>query len=158
MIDDIRCKHLVQHSKVFAGNRFGKFSKVNVSVCAGSTPATIAAKAASTMVPIVFYGGTDPVSMGLIASFSRPGGNVTGVTTLNVEIGAKRLELLHELVPTATIIAALVNPTSPALAEPETRDLQAAARMLRSMCCTPAADRKSKRPSRPWFNCAQARW
>src|SRR6516225_2915792 len=84
---------------------------VNVIVCAGSTPATIAAKAASTTVPIVFYGGTDPVSMGLVASLSRPGGNVTGVTTLNVEIGAKRLEVLHELVPTATIIAALINPT-----------------------------------------------
>src|SRR6516162_3543332 len=103
---------------------------VNVIVCAGSTPATIAAKAACTMVPIVFYGGTDPVSMGLIASFSRPGGNVTGVTTLNVEIGAKRLEVLHELVPTATIIALLVNPTNPFVTETETRDLQAAARML----------------------------
>src|SRR6516225_10034825 len=80
---------------------------VNVIVCAGSTPATIAANAASTTVPIVFYGGADPVSMGLVASLSRPGGNVTGVTTLNVEIGAKRLEVLHELVPTATMIAGL---------------------------------------------------
>ena len=77
---------------------------VNVIVIAGSTQASIAAKAASTTVPIVFYGGADPVSMGLVASLSRPGGNVTGVTTLNVEIGAKRLEVLHELVPTATII------------------------------------------------------
>src|SRR6516225_1489525 len=102
---------------------------VNVIVCAGSTPATIAAKAASTTVPIVFYGGTDPVSMGFVASLSRPGGNVTGVTTLNVEILAKRLELLHELVPTATIIAGLVNPTTP-VSETETRDLQAAARTL----------------------------
>jgi putative tryptophan/tyrosine transport system substrate-binding protein len=101
----------------------------NVIVCAGSTPATIAARAASTTVPIVFYGGADPVSMGFVASLSRPGGNVTGVTTLNVEIGAKRLELLHELVPTATIIAGLVNPTNP-VAETETRDLQAAARTL----------------------------
>jgi putative tryptophan/tyrosine transport system substrate-binding protein len=103
---------------------------VNVIVCAGSTPAAIAAKAASTTVPIVFYGGADPVSMGLVASLSRPGGNLTGVTTLNVEIGAKRLEVLHELVPTATIIAGLVNPTSPVIAETETRDLQAAARTL----------------------------
>jgi putative ABC transport system substrate-binding protein len=103
---------------------------VNVIVCAGSTPATIAAKAASTTVPIVFYGGADPVSMGLVASLSRPGGNVTGVTTLNVEIGAKRLEVLHELVPTATMIAGLVNPTNPVIAETETRDLQAAARTL----------------------------
>jgi putative tryptophan/tyrosine transport system substrate-binding protein len=103
---------------------------VNVIVCAGSTPAAIAAKAASTTVPIVFYGGADPVSMGLVASLSRPGGNLTGVTTLNVEIGAKRLEVLHKLVPTATIIAGLVNPTSPVIAETETRDLQAAARTL----------------------------
>ena len=102
---------------------------VNVIVCAGSTPAAIAAQAASTTVPIVFYAGADPVSMGLVASLSRPGGNLTGVTTLNVEIGAKRLEVLHELVPTATIIAGLVNPTTP-VSETETRDLQAAARTL----------------------------
>jgi putative tryptophan/tyrosine transport system substrate-binding protein len=103
---------------------------VNVIVCAGSTPAAIAAKAASTTLPIVFYGGTDPVSMGFVASLSRPGGNLTGVTTLNIEIGAKRLEVLHELVPTATIIAGLVNPTNSLNAETETRDLQAAARTL----------------------------
>jgi putative ABC transport system substrate-binding protein len=103
---------------------------VNVIVCAGSTPATIAAKATSTTVPIVFYGGSDPVSIGLVQSLSRPGGNVTGVTTLNVELAVKRLELLHELVPTATIIAGLVNPTNPVIAETETRDLQAAARTL----------------------------
>jgi putative tryptophan/tyrosine transport system substrate-binding protein len=103
---------------------------VNVIVIPGSTPATIAAKAASTTVPIVFYGGADPVSTGLVASFSRPGGNATGVTTLNVELTAKRLELLHELVPTATIIAGLINPTNPVVAETETRDLQAAARTL----------------------------
>ena len=102
----------------------------NVIVCAGSTPATIAAKAASTTVPIVFYAGADPVSLGLVASLSRPGGNVTGVTTLNVEVGAKRLELLHELVPKATVIAALVKPTSPVVAETETRDLETAARTL----------------------------
>jgi putative ABC transport system substrate-binding protein len=103
---------------------------VNVIVCAGSIPAAIAAKAASTTVPIVFYGGADPVSIGLVASLSRPGGNITGVTALNVEVGAKRLELLHELVPTATVIAGLVNPTNPVNAETETRDLEAAARTL----------------------------
>jgi putative tryptophan/tyrosine transport system substrate-binding protein len=103
---------------------------VNVIVCAGSTPATIAAKTASTTVPIVFYGGSDPVSMGLVASLSRPGGNVTGVTTLNQELAPKRLELLHELVPTAIIVAGLVNPTNPAFAETQTRELQAAARAL----------------------------
>jgi putative ABC transport system substrate-binding protein len=99
---------------------------VNVIVCV-STSATIAAKAASPTVPIVFYAGFDPVSMGLVASLSRPGGNVTGVATLNGELLAKRLELLHELVPTATIVAGLVNPN---LAEAETRDLQVAARAL----------------------------
>jgi putative ABC transport system substrate-binding protein len=103
---------------------------VNVIVCAGSTPAAIAAQAASTTVPIVFYLGTDPVSMGLVASLSRPGGNVTGVTTLNIEVLPKRLEVLRDLVPTATIIAGLVNPTYPVNAETETRDLQAAARTL----------------------------
>src|SRR6516164_3852845 len=103
---------------------------VNVIVCAGSTQASIAAKAASTTVPIVSYVGTEPVSIGLVPSLSRPGSNVTGVFNLNVELAAKRLELLHELVPTATIIAALVNPTNPVVAEPEMRDLQAAARTL----------------------------
>ena len=103
---------------------------VNVIVCAGSTQASITAKAASTTVPIVYYIGADPVSTGLGASLSRPGGNLTGVTTLNIEIGAKRLEVLHELVPTATMIAGLVNPTNPVIAETETRDLQAAARTL----------------------------
>jgi putative tryptophan/tyrosine transport system substrate-binding protein len=68
-----------------------------------SETARIAAKAASTTVPIVYYGGADPVSMGLVSSLSRPGGNLTGVTTLNVEMMAKRLEVLHELVPTAKI-------------------------------------------------------
>ena len=104
---------------------------VNVIVSFGSTPAAIAAKAASTTVPIVWYGGNDPVSMGLVASLSRPGGNLTGVTTLNVEMMAKRLEVLHELVPTAKIIAALINPTNVSVInETETRDLQAAARTL----------------------------
>jgi putative tryptophan/tyrosine transport system substrate-binding protein len=104
--------------------------QVTVIVTAGSTPAALAARAATTTIPIVFYIGADPVEIGLVGSLSRPGGNVTGVTTLNVEVAAKRLELLHELVPTATIIAALVNPTAPVLAETMTRDLQAAARTL----------------------------
>jgi putative ABC transport system substrate-binding protein len=94
------------------------------------TPATLAAKAVTTTIPIVFYTAADPVELGFIANLARPGGNLTGVTILGVELGPKRLELLHELVPTATTIALLVNPTEPALSEPITRDLQTAARAL----------------------------
>jgi ABC-type uncharacterized transport system substrate-binding protein len=104
--------------------------QVTAIVTAGSTPAALAARAATTTIPIVFYLGADPVEVGLVTSLNRPGGNLTGVVTLNVEVAAKRMELLHELVPTATIFAALVNPTAPVLAETATRDLQAAARTL----------------------------
>jgi putative ABC transport system substrate-binding protein len=103
---------------------------VSVIAVPGSTPAALAAKAASTTVPIVFAIASDPVQLGLVASLSRPGGNVTGVVTLNVEIAPKRLELLHELLPTATSFALLVNPANPALAEPVTERVQAAARTL----------------------------
>ena len=94
------------------------------------TPATLAAKAVTTTIPIVFFTAADPVGLGFVANLARPGGNLTGVTMLGVELGLKRLELLHELVPTATTMALLVNPTNPALSEPITRGLQAAARAL----------------------------
>ena len=103
---------------------------LNAIVTPGSTPATLAAKAATKTVPIVFYVGGDPVELGLVASLNRPGGNLTGVTTLTSEVGPKRLQLLYELVPRAAIVALLVNPTNPDLAEPATKDLQAAARTL----------------------------
>jgi putative tryptophan/tyrosine transport system substrate-binding protein len=104
--------------------------QVSVLAVLGSTPAALAAKAASTTVPIVFTIAGDPVQGGLVASLNRPGGNLTGVVTLNVEIAPKRLELLHELFPTATSFALLVNPANPALAEPVSEHVQAAARML----------------------------
>ena len=100
-----------------------------VAVIVANTPGVQAVKAATTTIPIVFTTGGDPMQLGLVASLSRPGGNVTGVTTLNVEVTPKRLELAHELLPTATIIAALVNPTNPNT-EIELRGMQAAARAL----------------------------
>jgi putative ABC transport system substrate-binding protein len=100
-----------------------------VAVIAANGPAVVAAKATTTTIPIVFSVGLDPVELGLVASLNRPGGNVTGVTALFDEVGPKRLELLHELVPRATIIALLLNPTYPS-AEKQSTDLQAAARTL----------------------------
>jgi putative tryptophan/tyrosine transport system substrate-binding protein len=103
---------------------------VTVIAAAGSTPAALAAKAATTTIPIVFLVGVDPVALGLVASLARPGGNLTGVTNLTSEIGPKRLEMLHALIPTATTIALLVNPKSPDLSEPQAQELQVAARRM----------------------------
>src|SRR5262250_312577 len=99
-------------------------------IASTSTPAVLAARTATTTIPIVFFVAVDPVQLGLVTSLSRPGGNLTGVVTLNVEVAAKRLQLLHELVPTATIVALLVNPTSTVLAETTTRELETGARTL----------------------------
>jgi putative tryptophan/tyrosine transport system substrate-binding protein len=98
-------------------------------LAATSTPAALVAKASTKTIPIVFTAGGDPVQLGLVASLRRPDGNLTGVTALNVDIGAKRLELLHELVPTASVIVLLVNPTN-AITEAITTNLQAAAHAL----------------------------
>jgi len=106
-------------------------SQVTVIFTLSSPNAARAAKSATTTIPIVFEIGIDPVASGLVTSLSRPNGNVTGVTSLNVGVGQKRLEVLHELLPTAMVVAALVNPTNDATAETLTRDLQAAARTLR---------------------------
>jgi putative tryptophan/tyrosine transport system substrate-binding protein len=100
--------------------------RVAVIATPGGPYAVLAAKAATTTIPIVFSTGGDPVQSGLVASFNRPGGNVTGVASMNVELGAKRLGLLHELLPGAARFAVLVDPTSPA-AESITTDAQAAA-------------------------------
>jgi putative ABC transport system substrate-binding protein len=102
--------------------------QVNV-IAATGTPTGLPAKAATTTIPIVFVTGSDPIEQGLVTSLNRPGGNLTGATTLAVELGRKRLELLHELVPKATRIGVLVNPAGPNL-EAVTRDLQAAARIV----------------------------
>jgi len=99
-------------------------------VAAGSIAGALAVKAATTTIPIVFEAGVDPVAAGLVSSLSRPGGNVTGVTSLNVEVNPKRLELLHELVPNVKAVALLVNPANPGLTEPLVPQMQAAARTL----------------------------
>jgi ABC-type uncharacterized transport system substrate-binding protein len=101
--------------------------QVAVIVTPGSTPATLAAKAATRTIPIVFLSAVDPVKTGLVASLSRPGGNVTGVSDIGVELAAKRLGLLHELLPGATRFALLVNPDNPGITEAFITEAQMAA-------------------------------
>jgi len=101
--------------------------KVAVIAALGGTPPALAAKAATTTIPIVFVTAGDPVALGLVASLARPGGNVTGASSLAVELGPKQLEVARELVPTAQVIALLVNPDVPTIANPLTRAVEAAA-------------------------------
>jgi len=98
-------------------------------IFAATVPASLAAKAATTTIPVVFWTGSDPVALGLVASLARPGGNITGVATLAEEVDPKRVEVLHELVPRVTIIGAFVNSASP-IAEQQTKDFKAAASRL----------------------------
>jgi putative ABC transport system substrate-binding protein len=100
------------------------------AIAATSTPAALAIKAANTTIPVVFTTASDPVSLGFVASLARPGGNMTGSTQLNMELGPKRLELMHQLLPNATTIALVVNPTNPRVAEVQSRDALEAAHAL----------------------------
>ena len=99
-------------------------------IAATTTAAAVAAKAATTTIPIVFEMGGDPVRVGIVSNLARPGGNITGVTNLNVVVAPKRLELLHEMVPNARVMALLIDPTDPTSAETTTRDVQAVARSI----------------------------
>jgi putative tryptophan/tyrosine transport system substrate-binding protein len=122
----------------WAGNRLDRLPAMAADlvhrqvtvIAATSTPAALAAKAATTNIPIVFETGGDPVQLGLVARLNQPGGNVTGVTQLNWEILPKRLELLHELLPTAGVIVLLINPTDSVYAEMQSREALAAAHTL----------------------------
>ena len=104
--------------------------QASVIAATGGPPSAAAAKAATTKIPVVFIVGEDPVKLGLVASLARPGGNLTGINFLSVELAAKRLELLRELVPAAARVAVLVNPAEAAITETTVRDVQAAARAM----------------------------
>ena len=104
--------------------------KVSVIAIPSSTPASVAAKNATAVIPIIFGVGDDPIRLGLVTSLDRPGGNATGINFITAELGAKRLELLHELVPTASRIAVLANPADQTRTTSNIRDVEAAARAI----------------------------
>ena len=104
--------------------------RVSVIAVPVTTPGALAAKAATTTIPIVILTAGDPVALGLVDRLNRPGGNVTGITSLGEELAAKRLELMHELMPSAATMALLVNPANAALTASTTKEVQAAARTL----------------------------
>jgi putative ABC transport system substrate-binding protein len=112
-------------------------------IVAGGTSASVAVKATTSTIPIVFEMGADPVRAGLVTSLNRPGGNVTGVTNLNVEIAPKRLQFLNELIPTSKTLALLVNPTNPALAEAAARASHEAARHPRARPPCPEREQRT---------------
>jgi putative ABC transport system substrate-binding protein len=104
--------------------------QVKAIIAPGSTPAALAAQSATKTIPIIFEIASDPVEFGLVASLNQPGGNITGVTTLNSEISAKRLELLHSLLPASSVLGLLVNPTNTKLAAANVKSLQAAGHQM----------------------------
>ena len=128
-------------------------------IVTAGTPATLAAKAATATVPIVFNTGVDPVQFGLAASLSRPGGNLTGVVILSGDLAAKKLEVLHELLPDAAVVAMLVNPANPVV-EPELRATQDAARSLgvQLHILAQAPQERSTQPSRALRSSGLVRW
>jgi putative ABC transport system substrate-binding protein len=130
--------------------------QVAVIMASGGSVSAPVAKAATTTIPIVFEAAIDPVKAGLVGSLNRPGGNVTGIYQLGGALEAKRLELLHELVPAATIIALLVNPTNPNLAVSTTKDVEAAAQSLGLQVHVLNA-RTERQSSQPCPDCEQAR-
>src|SRR5215218_9190062 len=103
--------------------------QVDVIAAPGGAPIALAAKSATTTIPIVFEMGGDPVALGVVGSLSRPGGNITGVSSLSVEVSRKRLEFMHEVLPTAALFGVVVNPTSPT-ADSQLRNLHTAAKTL----------------------------
>ncbi len=103
---------------------------VTLIVVAGSTPGIVAAKAATVTIPIVFLTAADPVQAGFVSSLNRPGGNLTGVTALSLEVAPKQLELLHEIVPTVKVVGLLLNPTNSVLAEVQSKGMPEMARRL----------------------------
>ncbi|GAC1421054.1 MAG: ABC transporter substrate-binding protein [Burkholderiaceae bacterium] len=121
----------------FADNQYDRLPTLaadlvrrRVAVIVANGRAAQAAKETTATTPIAFVAGFDPVEVGIVASMNRPGGNITGVSILDVELGPKRLELLHQLVPNAKIIAVLVNPSDPARAETTSKELEMAAQTL----------------------------
>jgi putative ABC transport system substrate-binding protein len=104
--------------------------RITILVVLGGTASALAAKTATTTIPVVFRIAVDPVYAGLVASLNRPGGNVTGVTTMGADLGSKQLDMLHELVPAATVMALLMNPTNPSITQVQSKDVPAAALKL----------------------------
>jgi putative tryptophan/tyrosine transport system substrate-binding protein len=126
-IDYRRAENQIERLPALAADLAGR--QVSLILAAGRPDAALAAKSVTTSIPIVFNNGADPVQLGLVASLNRPGGNITGVTTVSAELEAKRLGLLRELVPSATSIAVLVNPTRPGV-DVQLAQAQQAARVL----------------------------